>query len=143
MTTPTTTDNWVLDLAFEVALEYHTPEQLQRKYDLTADQYNAVLQTPRFLAAVDTAQRTIDEDGTQFKLLARRLSTVLLPKLAEVANDQYAKDADRINAIKEVARLAGYGKEEAASGSNTGFSVTINVGGTEPQTIDVTPEADE
>ena len=137
-------NNWVADLAFEVALGYYSPEELQLKFDLSEEQYDQVQRTPAFEKAVAHYRREIDEDGTEFKLKARKLASTLLPELGEIAADPSASHSDRISAIREMCRLAGYGKEETAQNpGNAGFTVNINMpqsAASEQPTIDVTPE---
>lgn len=146
MTTPAKRDNWVSDLAFEVALGYYTPEELQIKFDLSDTDLDAAQRLPQFQRAVTNYRREIDEDGTEFKLKARKLASELLPELATIAADGQASHKDRIDAIREMAKLAGYGKEDAKSPNGAeGFQVNItfnNPSGDAHQSpaIDVTPE---
>ena len=139
--------NWVADLAFETALGYFSPEELQIKFDLTEVQYNAARQMPEFQRAVTDYRREIDEAGTEFKLKARKLASELLPELAGIAADEAASHKDRIDAIREMCRLAGYGKDDANKGAGgpEGFQVNITFSGQQPQNqaIDVTPEASD
>lgn len=143
MTTPAAKPNWVADLAFEVALGYYSPEELQLRFDLTDVQYASAQRLPEFQKAVSAYRREIDEAGTEFKLKARKLASELLPELAVIAADEEASHKDRIEAIREMCKLAGYGKEDAKQPNGPdGFQVNITFA--QPQTsapaIDVTPE---
>ena len=135
MSTVPAKDNWVHDLAFEVALGYFSPEELQRKFELSEEQYAEVQAFESFQQAVQTYRRQIDEDGTEFKLKARKLASETLPVLAQIAADPAAAQTDRINAVKELCRLSGYMQEKQDSGGGSGFSVTINVGQGEPAQV--------
>src|SRR5690625_7978285 len=68
--------------------------------------------TDEFQPAVALYRREIDEGGQEFKIKARKLASVVLEELATIAVDDDASHADRISAIRELARLAGYGEEE-------------------------------
>lgn len=119
---------WVHDLAFEVALKYFTPDQLCRRFDLSPEQFEAVLQEPVFLREVDKRRREIDESGEQFKFKARKWASLLLEDLAAIAADDTASHGDRIKAFAEIARMAGYGREDVQPQGNNAFQVNIHVG---------------
>ena len=133
------TDDWMPDLAFEVALGYYTPEELQLRFGLSETRYSQVRALPAFQKIVDSHRRDIDEKGTQFKLKARKLASALLPEVAAVVADPTASHADRISAFNTLAKMAGYGKEETQNAPQ-GFSVNITFNDV-PQrpAIDVTP----
>jgi hypothetical protein len=131
MARPAANTNWVADLAFEAALGYFSEEELLTKFELTPEKLRAVQVMPEFRKAVTAYRREIDEDGTEFKLKARKLASELLPELAVIAADDTASHADRISAIREMCRLAGYGKENEPNVSgNMAFQVNINLGAT-------------
>ena len=145
MTAPAKRDNWVADLAFEVALGYYTPDELRTKFDLTEVELAQAQRIPAFQKAVTAYRREIDENGTEFKLKARKLASELLPELAVIAADEDASHRARIEAIREMARLAGYGKDDAKQSSVAdGFQVniTFNNATHAPEAIDVTPSAE-
>lgn len=113
------------ELAFEVALRYYTPEELQVKYELTPEAYNLATENPHFQRLTLEACRNIDETGKQFKVLARKLATESLPNLFQIANDPMATHTDRISAINALARFGGFEKEETKG--NTAFQININM----------------
>lgn len=113
-------------LAFEVAFKYYTPEELQQQFDLTLEQYTAITRDPTFVKAVQAYRREIDETGADFKVKARKLAFVVLGDLAVLAQDITLEPKDRIDAIREISRLAGYGlKEEGAGGAAPAFALQI------------------
>ncbi len=124
--TPRKQSNWVSDLAFEVALQYFTPEQLQLRYELDADQFNAIVARDSFQRLVLSHQRDIDENGTQFRVLARKLASVNLAELHHIARDPTASHTDRISAVKALASFGGLDKSEAGQQGNTQFALQIN-----------------
>jgi hypothetical protein len=117
--------DWLKTLAFEVALEYFTPEELCLQYGLSDQQYKEIAQLPKFQQWVLDNRREIDEQGTQFKVLARKLSAVTLPTLYAIAQDEDVEPATRIRAVETLAKLAGFDKQE--DGGGHGFQVNIQV----------------
>lgn len=130
---PRDSDNWIADLAFEVALEYYAPEELQARFELSPVEFEKIQSSPLFKNAVLAARREIDEQGTQFKVLARKLASVSLPQLLQIANDPIASHADRISAITALAKFSGFDREEK-SGGNTAFQLNIHFGDAQPAT---------
>lgn len=123
---PDRSNEWLESLAFEVALRYFTPDELQVKYDLTAEQYDRLMQLPAFQRAVDAYRREIDEEGQHFKIKARRMASEVLDTFFELANDATAAPGDRINAAKALCQYAGIDKDAGVS-VNDGFQVNIQV----------------
>lgn len=129
MTTPAQPDNWIDELAFEVALGYYTPEELSVQYDLSPAKLQFVQENPLFQRAVQKYRREIDESGQEFKFKARKLASILLPEVAAIAADETASHSDRIKAFAELARMAGYGKEDPTPQGNQAFQVNISFSG--------------
>ena len=142
---PRKKDDWLTDLAFELALRYYTPEELQLRYELTPEQFETITSKEQFKQLQLAAARNIDERGKQFKVLARKLATESLPNLFEIAADQDASHSDRIAAVTALSRFAGFDKQEQASG-NKAFQVVFNMGTHAPTsgsvTIDQEPASD-
>lgn len=112
-------------LAFDIALGYNEEEDVCLQYNVTPATLEALRLNPEFRKAVIVAEREITEAGTEFKLKARKLSSLVLDELSTIALSEYATHNDRINAIKELTKLAGYAKEDSAPG--TAFQVNINL----------------
>ena len=126
-TTPRKED-WLAELAFEVALGYYTPEDLQVKYDLTLEQYSKIKRLPQFKRAVQVFKRQIDEEGQQFRVTARKMATETLDVLFNLAADDEAANSDRIRAVEALCRYAGFEKGVADSAQgNQGFTVNIQI----------------
>lgn len=135
--------NWVQDLAFEVALGYHTPEELQAQFDVPREQYSTLVTSPAFQRLQIACKREIDEQGKQFKVLARKLATEVLPELGAIALSERASHSDRISAINALAKYGGLTSEDKTPQGNTAFQVNINMGDTS-KTITVAPtDADD
>ena len=126
-TTPRKED-WLAELAFEVALGYYTPEDLQVKYDLTLEQFSKIKRLPQFKRAVQVFKRQIDEEGQQFRVKARKMATETLDVLFNLAADDEAANSDRIRAVEALCRYAGFEKGVADSAQgNQGFTVNIQI----------------
>lgn len=136
---PRKQDDWLTDLAFEVALRYYTPEELRMRFELSEDEYEQILGARQFQQLQLAAARDIDEKGKQFKVLARKLATESLPNLFAIAGDSEASNSDRIAAITALSRFAGFDKEQGQQG-NTAFQVNINLGSAPAQGVTVDSE---
>lgn len=108
---------------------YYPPEDLQAQFELTPEQYEAITTPPAFARLVRGCRREIDEQGKQFKVLARKLATETLPELGVIALDAEASHADRISAITTLAKFGHLTTEDKVQGGNTAFVVNINLGG--------------
>ena len=124
--TPDRSDEWLDNLAFEVALQYFSPDELQIKYDLSRDQYDRLVEHPGFKRAVDSYRREIDEEGHHFKIKARRMASEVLDTFFELAGDPTVAPADRINAAKQLCQYAGIDKDTGTE-KNEGFTVNIQL----------------
>lgn len=112
-------------LAFDVALGYDDPDDVCLQHGIDPETLASLQTNPVFRKAVLVAEREITEAGTEFKLKARKLSSIVLDELATIALSEYATHNDRINAIKELTKLAGYAKDDSAPGN--AFQVNINL----------------
>lgn len=123
-------------LAFEVALGYHTPEELQLQFGLGPEQYELLVRSPAFKAAVSAYRREIDENGQDFKIKARKLAFIILDDLIRIAKDTSNEVRDRMEAIREISRLAGYGlKDSSTEAAAPAFSLSINLGTAGPTPV--------
>lgn len=112
-------------LAFDMALGYDSEEDVCLTHNVSPETLEALKLNPEFRKAILVSEREITESGKEFKLKARKLSSIVLDELSAIALSEYATHNDRINAIKELTRLAGYAKED--SGPSSAFQVNINL----------------
>lgn len=126
-TTPRKDENWLADLAFEVALGYYPPEELQLKFDLTAKQYDQLVRLPQVKRAIQQYRRQIDEEGKQFKVKARKMASETLDVLFEIAYADEAANVDKIKAVEALCRYAGFDKKAEEGQGNQAFTVNIQV----------------
>ena len=112
-------------IAFEVALGYYTPAEISQKFGIAAEHMQALCASPPFQQAVLAYRREIDEAGTTFRVRARKLVSVVLDDLGTIATNDSVDPSDRINAIRELARYAGYANEQPQSQTNSQFNIQI------------------
>ena len=116
------------ELAYDVALEYHPPEELQLKYSLSPDEYESLTHAPPFKRAVSAYKRLIDEDAKQARLKVKRLASVLVEEVARIALDPSQEPAIRLRAIENICRYAELEKPTQANNEQaTASPFTINI----------------
>lgn len=121
------TRNWVEELAFEVALGYFTPEELQLKYDMTPVQYEHVTKLPAFRKAEADYRREIDDEGIAFKLRARRAAEDILTELYAISFNQNIDAKDRLKAMEMLCRYAGFETAKSEDGGGVKLQIYTNL----------------
>lgn len=127
---PAKPQTWVQELAYDIALEYHPPEELQEKYNLPAEEYEAVASSPPVKRAVSAYRRMIDEESSQARLKTKKLASVLVEEAAAIAMDRGMEPAVRLRAIENICKYAGLEKSNTDDSSNNNtapFMVNIQV----------------
>src|SRR5690625_7758256 len=87
-------ENWVADLAFEVALGYYDAESLLLKYEIPQSRLDLLPATDEFQRAVALYRREIGEGGQECKSKARKLGSAARAVLATHAAADDASHAD-------------------------------------------------
>lgn len=128
---PAQPDSWLNELAYDTALQYHNPEELQLKYSLDADEYQSIVASPMFKRAVSAYQKLVDEDAKQARLKVKRLASVLVEEVARMAMDRTQEPAIRLRAIENICRYAELDKpstnpNEQANASPFTINIQIN-----------------
>lgn len=113
-------------LAYELALEYHSPEELAARFSLPASVLTEMASMPEFRSRILDQRRKIDESGDQTRLLARRLVNQLVPSMATLADDDTQEAKDRIAAFKVLKEVAGIADTENGPAGG-GFAIQINL----------------
>lgn len=133
------TDNWVQELAFEVALGYFAPEDLQLKYDLTPAQYAHVTSLPAFRKASADYRREIDDEGIAFRLRARKAAEDVLAELHAMAFDQRVDARDRLKAMEMLCKYAGFEsrREEGDGGIKLQIVTNLDMGSAPSRTYTI------
>lgn len=119
-----TTENWVQSLAFEVALGYFTPQELQTKFQLTPEAYSKITELDAFRRAEADYRREIDDEGIAFRLRARKSAEQVLEELYAMAFDRTIAAKDRLKAMEMMCRYAGF-ESQAKDGDSGGLKLQI------------------
>lgn len=115
------------DLAYELALGYHPPEDLAARVRLPVQTIHDVAGMPEFRALVADARRRIDESGDKTRIVARKLVSELVPVIARLAAADHVDPKDRIAAFKELRAVAGINDSDGQA-RNGMFAIQINLG---------------
>jgi hypothetical protein len=112
------------ELAFQLALQYHPPEELCVSFGITEPVLNVLQRTPEFARKVQAYQQKIADDGTAFKLKARHILDVLLDELPAIALDQHEDAKNRLKAVDMIAEFAD--RKPKRDDSDGGVKLVIN-----------------
>tara|TARA_R110000772_G_scaffold86132_3_gene180526 strand:+ start:1548 stop:2099 length:552 start_codon:yes stop_codon:yes gene_type:complete len=98
----------VRQLAFDVANDYFTDEELCVRYDLTLGQLKFVAKQPSFNKSVLDTRQLLADDGKQLLLKAKEYVLDVLSMYKDIADDSDNTSATRMkagDAIMELARV--------------------------------------
>lgn len=125
MSTPA--KNTVLNtLIAEIALGYHSDDELCSLYDISPEKLAYVKNQPLVQKAVTQARREVVENGETFRIMARRLSTSVLEELGAMAFDPALEPSDKLKVIEMLARFAGLDRPSETAGVN--ITINTNIG---------------
>lgn len=127
-------------IAAELAAELSSPEDIKKKFGLTTAQWRMLTKNPMFRGMVKDALKTFRGELAAGARILKKSEILLEDLLSDLYGIAKAKDvpsSDRINAVKQLAELAGRGKKDSPDlGPRiAGFTLNINVGGSDPVTI--------
>lgn len=127
---PAQPSNWLQELAYDIALEYHPPEELKAKYDLAEDDFERVCNSVPVRRAVASYRRMIDEETTQARLKTKRLASALIEEVGAMAMDRTLDPAVRLRAIEDICKYAELEKppkQDDSASSQSPFMINIQV----------------
>jgi len=127
---PSVPSTWLQELAYDIALEYHPPEELKTKYDLGGDDFERVCNSVPVRRAVAAYRRMIDEETTQARLKTKRLASTLIEEVGAMAMDRTLEPAVRLRAIEDVCKYAELekpSKQDDANANQAPFMINIQV----------------
>ena len=122
--------NWLQELAYDIALEYHPPDELRAKYDLAQEDFDRVCNSVPVQRAVASYKRMIDEETTQARLKTKRLASTLIEEVGAIALDRTLDPAVRLRAIEDVCKYAELEKpsrQDDAAANTAPFMINIQV----------------
>jgi len=133
--TPAVRENWVEEMAFEVALGYFTPEDLQLKYELSPAHYDHIVGLPAFRKATADYRREIDDEGIAFRLRARKAAEEVLDEIYAAAFDRTEDLKDRLKAAEMLCKYAGFetAKADGEGGVKLQIFTNLSLNGSSPQ----------
>lgn len=117
-------------LPVELALKIDTPQNICAHYDISRDQFAAIIRHPVFIKQYQEAIESLKVDGMSFKLKARMMAEDYLTTAYSMVKSPATSDAVRSDLIKNTVRWAGYDAKaaEVGAGGNS-FNILINLGG--------------
>jgi hypothetical protein len=118
------TGNWATELAFEMALGYFSPEDLQIRFGLDDATFQKIQTDAAFKRSVLSYKKEIDDEGIAFKLRARKAAELVLEELTVIAFDAATDTSDRLKAMEMLARYAGFDMKNQ-KGEDGGVRVII------------------
>lgn len=127
---PAQPSNWLQELAYDIALEYHPPAELQAKYDLDDDNFERVCNSVPVKRAVASYRRMIDEETAQARLKTKRLASALIEEVGAMAMDRTLDPAVRLRAIEDICKYAELEKppkQDDSASSQSPFMINIQV----------------
>lgn len=119
-------------LPIEIALKESTPEELQKAYNLTVEDWEALWNNPQFVGAVAGAMEAIQKDGMSFKMKARLQSEELLKtswRMIHAPSDEVPPSV-KADLLKFTIKAAGLVEDtKAQSAPQNALQININLGG--------------
>ena len=127
-------------LAAEMAAHLRPAKDVLAAHSITPEQFKAIAATPQFRTIYAEAKRLWHEDtNTSERVRAKALLALeeMLVPLVAVVHDAESSPAVVLDGIRTTAKLAGMdSRGPAESDSASRFSVTINLPGQNPRTIE-------
>jgi hypothetical protein len=118
-------------IAAELAAELSTPQTIRKKFGLSVSQWDLLKRNPMFRGMVREALKAFRGDmnaGARITRKSEILLEDLLGDLYGIAHADTTPSSERINAIKQLAELAGRGKNaDAKQGLPQTQTFTLNI----------------
>lgn len=115
-------------LPYELAMKVDTPANICRAYEMTRDEFKALIAHPVFIKAYQEAVEALKVDGMSFKVKARMQAESYLQTAHALISNPGTSDAVRADLIKNTVRWAGYDAKAAEVGQGNSFNIQINLG---------------
>ena len=116
------------NLPVELAMKLDTPKNICKAFNLSLDEFKALVRNPVFVKAYDDAVEMLKIEGMSFKLKARMQAETLLGTSYGMAMNPVTSDAVRADLIKSTVRWAGYDAKAAEANAGPAFNIQINLG---------------
>lgn len=113
-------------LAMDIALGFYSPAAICRKYDISAEVFNALYETEEFQNELERCRNRL-KAGDGFRTRAAVLAESALYPLSHIITGAGIAPRDKLKAISMITQLAGYDNRDNSSGPNVSASVTFNI----------------
>lgn len=134
--------DWSMQLAVDVALGSPFDTVLET-YQLQYHEYERILEDPVFCARVAEIKKELQKNGASFRLKAQLQAEELLKTSFLMIHNPDTPSSVRAQLIRDTVRWATWDNPPPAGGTGvgSGFSININLGGSQrqPVTIDAEP----
>lgn len=116
-------------LAMELAMKIDSPKNIAQAYNLSRDEFAAIISHPLFIKAYQEATEALKVNGMSFKVKAQMQAEDYLNTAYAMIKSPGTADNVRADLIKNVVRWAGYDAKaaEVGAGGNS-FNIQINLG---------------
>lgn len=118
-------DNWPAQLAFETARGFYTREEILSQLPVEREVALMTMDLPEFATAVAEYKRELMADVSPLRMKVKRMLWEGVDNLSVIARDPLVAAADRISAIREMAKLAGLEAREQAANATAVATIQI------------------
>lgn len=117
-------------LPLELAMRVDTAANICKAYQITREQFAALIQHPVFVKAYQEAVEMLKVDGMSFKSKARLQAEDYLGTAFAMVKNPNISDSVRADLIKSTVRWAGYDQKaiDTGNGGGNAFNIQINLG---------------
>jgi len=131
-----TRPEWTTQLVLDEAIGT-SADAICEAYGLQYHEYMALKENVQFMAQVSKMRKELEKEGVSFRLKAQMQAEQYLNRSWEMVNDVETDPKVRADLIKSTVRWAGFDSPAGAGESrNGGFTVNINLGGRNGETIE-------
>lgn len=126
-------------LILEVALGTEPVEDICARYGYDEDATRRLRDTPLFWRLVKDQEAEMDKNGLALKLRAKNVTEDMVGRLWTKAKTDAVPFSDKLDFAKFTAKLADLEPKTNQTPAGTGFSITFNMDGGAPASLDITP----
>lgn len=116
-------------IAFGLALEIHSPEEICQQFNLSPDDYNALACNPEFGKTVDLYKRELQENGVTYRSKAKLQAEMLLDTSWKLIHAVSTPAAVKADLIKWTAKMGDLEPKSSKGEDVPTFALQINLGG--------------
>jgi hypothetical protein len=114
-------------LPIELALRTGSVREICDAYNLTREDFAALVQDPAFAKAYQTAVEDVQKDGVSFRMKARMQAEELLAKSWAIIHASETPSTVKADLIKSTVRWAGYEVKTGEALAGNAFQININL----------------